>query len=199
MKRANNRGFTLIEVMMAMSVMTIGALGIMSMQQASTRGNMSARQMTVASQSTQLWLDRTRRDAVGWNQPNVAAIAGTSILSNLPAAGSSGWFTPAPTMPGESAGFDWFGNEVALAQGRYCTQLNLTWVISGQLVRVDARTWWHRRGNGDGDTSFADGTLFPNCGTGSEAAVTGELETSAAPRLHSVYASTLVRWRRVPN
>ncbi|MEM9073755.1 MAG: prepilin-type N-terminal cleavage/methylation domain-containing protein [Myxococcota bacterium] len=189
-------GFTLIEVMMGMSVMVVGALGIMAMQQAAMTGNMNARQVTTATQSTELWLERVRRDSLAWNTADAATgLGSTFYLRNAPLPGGpSVWFTPAGGLPGESSAFDYFGMEVPLAQGRYCTQMQLTWIDPGRLMRVDLRTWWHRRGDG---TATADATLFPNCGSGAEAAVTTELNASPS-RLHAVYASTLVRWQRLP-
>ncbi|WP_027363110.1 prepilin-type N-terminal cleavage/methylation domain-containing protein [Desulfospira joergensenii] len=45
----DNQGFTLIEALMAMLVLTIGILALNSMQVSSTRGNSSANNLTVAS------------------------------------------------------------------------------------------------------------------------------------------------------
>ncbi len=195
--RKNAQGFTLIEVMMAMAVMVIGALGILSMQQAATRGNMTARELSTASYANQVWLERVRRDALLWNGRNRTDVVGTTYLAGL-AAGDVAFFTPGIGPLGtESAAFDYFGNEVPLAQGVYCTQLALTWISAdGTLARVTARTWWHRRGDGAPDPNFADRRLFPNCGNGAEAAVTGEL-ASASPRIRQVQSSLLVRWNRL--
>lgn len=197
MRRARNeRGFTLIEVMMGLAVLTVGALGLMAMQQATIRGNMSARELTMATQATQLWVERIRRDALAWNSNDpVAGIANTTYLRNLPPAGAIDWFTPAAGPLGESPALDYLGREVPLAQGRYCTHLRMVWLVPGSVARVDVRTWWHKRGDG---TNAADDTLFPDCGSGAEPAVTSELEAAPAPRISAVYASTLVRWQRLP-
>ena len=190
------RGFTLIEVMMGLAVLTVGALGLMAMQQATIRGNMTARELTMATQATQLWVERIHRDALAWNASNaVTGLASTTYLSALPPAGGTDWFTPPPGPLGESPALDYFGREVPLAQGRYCTHLRMVWLDPGRLARVDVRTWWHKRGDG---TNVPDDTLFPNCGNGTEAAVTAELETALAPKISAVYASTLVRWQRLP-
>ncbi len=195
-KRKEQRGFTLIEVMMGLAVLTVGALGLMAMQQATIRGNMSARELSVATQATQQWIERIHRDALAWNVADaVAGVSGTTYLNQLPPTGGGPWFTPATGPLGESPALDYFGREVPLAQGRYCTHLRMTWLVPGQLARVDVRTWWHRRGDG---TAVADDLLFPNCGNGNEAAVTNELEAAPAPRISAVYASTLVRWQRLP-
>jgi len=46
---AGNNGFTLIEVVVALAVITIGILAVNAMQTASVRGNMTASQVTTAS------------------------------------------------------------------------------------------------------------------------------------------------------
>lgn len=198
MKRRSSEGFTLIEVMMAMAVMVIGALGILSMQQAATRGNMTARQLSTASYANQVWLERVRRDALMWNGRNRADTGTTTWLAGLAAGGDVDWFTPAVGPLGnESAGFDYFGNEVPVANATYCTHLALNWIsVDGTLARVTARTWWHRRGDGT-DPAFADRRLFPNCGQGAEPGVTAELADPTSPRLRAVTSSILVRWNRL--
>lgn len=190
-------GFTLIEVMMAMAVLVVGALGILSMQQAATRGNMTARQLSTASYANQVWLERLRRDALLWNGRNRTDVIGTTYLNGL-SAGDVAFFTPGVGPLGnESAAFDYFGNEVAPAAGVYCTHIALTWISNdGTLARATARTWWHRRGDGMVDTNFADRRIFPDCGNGAEAAVTGEL-ASASPRVRAVQSSVLLRWNRL--
>ena len=195
--RRRHEGFTLIEVMMAMAVLVVGALGILSMQQAATRGNMTARQLSTASYANQVWLERVRRDALLWNGRNRTDVIPTTYLAGL-AAGDVDFFTPGVGPLGnESAAFDYFGNEVPLAQGVFCTHIALNWIsVDGSLARVTARTWWHRRGDGTPDTTFADRSIFPNCGQGAEVGVTGEL-ASASPRIRSVQSSLLIRWNRL--
>ncbi len=204
--RATVQGFTLIEVMMALAVMTVGAVGLLSLQSATTRGNAEARAMTVANQVNQLWLERLRRDALRWTSPDPTALrsaAGPRFLRNapLPGGGWSGWFAPVDPAPEPgapvSAGFDYRGidtldpNEMA-----YCTHVNLRWVDPGQTLRADVRTFWHRRGHGT-DAAFSDLRLFRGCAVGAEDGVTAELD-SPAPRLHAVRGSVVLRWTRLP-
>ena len=111
--------------------------------------------------------------------------------------GPSGWFAPIADDPSvESYAFDWFGRDVDPANPgdiRYCTHINTRWVVVDQVARVDVRTFWYRRGDGAAGNTNQD--LFPGCGAnGGEAPVTAEL-AAASPRVHAVYASTLVRWR----
>ncbi len=189
-KKARTReGFTLVEVMMAIAVLTVGALGILSLQRAAINGNSNARQMTTATTVTRSWIERVRRDALGWQNNAMSGVRTTEYLVSLPEGpGTSGWVTPpVSALTGASPASDWYGNEVAtIADGRFCTNLQLTWVVPGELVRVDVRTWWPKRG------AFDD--RFAGCAVGREIAVTNELEAADVPSLHAVYASTTVRW-----
>ena len=189
--------FTLIEVMIAVGILTVGSVGILAMQQASTRGNLNARRMTTATSVSRIWVERVRRDALAWTSNVVGSpngIAATNYIQATPVAGESGWFAPNSPDPEESYGFDWFGADTNVASEiRYCTHINTRWIVANQVARVDVRTFWYRRG--DGAASETNQDLFPNCGAGgTEAAVGIELATPS-PRLHAIYASTLVRWR----
>lgn len=199
------QGFTLIEVMMAMAIMTVGALGIMAMGQAATRGNMEARQMTVATEVNRMWVERLRRDTLNWtnNQPGGGAgtVASTNYFAAVPPiAGAVGpWFAPvAPAGTGESFAFDWFGRDTTtVPQMTYCTHVRLSWVRVNDTVRAEARTFYRRRGAGV-DGVVADQRLFPNCAAaGGEALVTAELALSTS-RVKAVYATTLLRFQPLP-
>lgn len=182
-------GYTMVEVMMAMALLTAGAAGIFALQQAATTGNAEARQMTIATSVARTWLERMKRDALNWNTGgSVAAsgpLAGTRYLLNVPAVGTAPtWNTPTD-LADSRASFDHYGREVALGGDvRYCAQYRLEWVNAGQAIRADVRVWWHRRGRED--AAAAD--LYPNCGVGQEAVI------GADRRIHSVSASTVVRW-----
>jgi type IV pilus assembly protein PilV len=187
-------GYTLIEVMMAVAVLTAGAAGILALQSAATNGNAEAREMSIAINATRTWIERIKRDAVGWNTPSttasVALLSNTVYLRNVPAPGAAlVWSTPVPPV-GESYAFDHFGREVLAPMAappgtvKFCTQYRLAWVQAGRTIRADVRTWWPRRGVTAG-TVYADRA---NCGVGDEGSVTNDA------RVRVVGASTLVRW-----
>ena len=182
-------GYTMVEVMMAMALLTAGAAGIFALQQAATSGNLEARQMTVATSVARTWLERLKRDALSWNTGGDGAsalpLARTRYLRSVPAAGTApAWMTPA-AFADSRASFDHYGREVALGPDvRYCVQYRLEWVNVGQAMRADVRVWWHRRGR----AGAAAADLYANCGVGAEAAIGDDL------RIRSVSASTVVRW-----
>jgi len=179
----------MVEVMMAMALLTAGAAGIFALQQAATTGNAEARQMTIATTVARTWLERLKRDSLNWNVGSTTAapllLARTRYLLNVPPVGTApAWMTPA-VFPDSRASFDHYGREVAVgADARYCAQYRLQWVNAGQAIRADVRVWWHRRGR-DG---IAAGNLYPNCAAGAETTVGNDL------RVRTVSASTVVRW-----
>ncbi len=205
-RRNRREGFTLIEVMMAVAIMTVGAVGLLSLQAATVRGNADARQLTVATQVNQVWVERLRRDALRWTAPELAAVraaSGPRYLRNAPAPGGgwSGWFAPVDPAPvpsdPQSYGFDYQGLDTFDPnQMVYCTHVNLRWVDPGQTLRADVRTFWHKRGQAN-DAAFADRRLFAGCAVGAEGGVTAEL-ASPAPRIHAVQTSVVLRWTRLP-
>lgn len=203
-KRIGSRrqsGYTMIEVLMALAVMTSGAMGIFALQKASMRGNFEARQMTMATNIARTWLERMRRDALLWTVGGQGAAAAnlttTRYLSSTPATGGLGaWFTPIPPIGSlESYAFDHFGNDtlnglVNTTSPEYCVNTRSQWVFPGQVLRVDVRVWWNRLA--DTDVNITDRRAHLNCDVGNEANITGD------NRLRFVNASTLLRWNEMP-
>ncbi len=188
MVRRNRRegGFTLIEVMMALAILTVGAVGILSMQSASTRGNINGRRMSVGTQRSSVWIERLRRDALFWQ------IAGDPVgaapqSQYLPRVGGD-WFVPVSIDPLETAAANWTGQDLAGTQlPQYCTHVRLSWAIPNQSIRADVRTYWSKAHGREHEL------VTNGCALGTEASVSIDL-ASAAPDLSAVYSSTLLRW-----
>lgn len=187
-------GYTLIEVMMAIGVLTAGSVGVMALQQAATRGNLEAREMTTGTQVASVWVERLRRDALHWTVPSASAnpllLARTSYLRQVPTAGTAPlWFVPTPPATStDSASFDFYGVDTNTAgQRRYCTNVRLEWLYPGRVMRADVRVWWMRRQSGTGtDPGRA---LLADCATGTDPnSLTGNYG------LRMVYLSTVIRY-----
>ncbi|GAB4204172.1 MAG: hypothetical protein OHK0013_18900 [Sandaracinaceae bacterium] len=187
-RRSRRVGYTLVEVMLAVAVLAVGATAILGLQEAAIRGNQEANEHAVATRIAEMWLDRFRIDALSWTQggsgvmPSPAMFAQTQFMRAMPAAGSTGFFFPAPATPGTftpAAALSFQGNPNG-APGSptpiYCTQANLSWVYPGTAIRVDVRVYWPRR-------SWMAGA--------------NRLECPAAPAIdqyHMVSAATVLRW-----
>ncbi len=183
--RSTRAGYTLIEVMMAVAIMTVGSVGILSLHQATTNGNRGAREMSTATDLVRLYLERSRRDALLWTA--AGNVTNTELLVNVPTstAVTGDWFIPAPTI-GDSH-FDYAGrDEGTLANQYFCTNMRASWIIGQEAIRVDTRVWWHRTASNTNRTAY-------NCAS-NPTAITTEL-AAAAPRIRSVAGSTVVRWQ----
>lgn len=165
-------GYSLVEVMMALAVLTAGSLGVMSLQRASLHSNFEARQLSTATTIARLWAERLKRDARVWNEPATSPselplrVQRTSYLQHLVGdlqpetveTLSGGWQSPlGPTaLPfaginqGESAAFDHYGNEVAPDSDavRFCAQVRLQSITAGHTMRAELRVYWARLGEG---------------------------------------------------
>jgi type IV pilus assembly protein PilV len=161
--RRRQRGFTLIEVMMALTILTIGILGIISMQKSAVVTNNDAQQFTVATQIARTWIDRLNRDATRWNHPSVqqtaSDLASDTIWLNAVDVASLNypkWFQPAAmnwvSGLAESPAFDRNGNDIASTNGTallndtvYCTHVRLRWVYPAELIRAEVRVFWRKK------------------------------------------------------
>jgi prepilin-type N-terminal cleavage/methylation domain-containing protein len=65
-RRLAARGYTMIEILVSMTLLAIGAAGVMAMQKAAVQGHQDARQMDVANAIAREWMERLRRDAMMW-------------------------------------------------------------------------------------------------------------------------------------
>jgi len=203
MSRLNQRnqpGFTLVEVMIAIGIMTVGSLGILSMHHAVSGANRSAQEMSTAVAITERWVERIERDSLAWSAQglNTSVLTGTDYLSPLAGTVSStGWFTPSPST-GESFAFNYFGEDTNTAgEIKYCTNLRLNWLRQGSSARVDIRTFWYRAGYVAGNAThpnWVDGGDFR--GAACDAATADGWGLGAAPNVDVVVASTVVTWLR---
>lgn len=197
--RANRTGFTLVEVMIAIGIMTVGSLGILSMHQAVSGANRAAHEMNTAIAITERWVERVERDSLLWSEQgiNSASLASTAYLSQLAGQVSdTDWFTPSPADTDESYAFDFFGRDTT-SDIKYCVNLQLSWIRQGSSARVDIRTFWFREGYLSGSATHPDwvaGSDFR--GAGCDAATATGWDLDAAPNVDVVFASTVVTWLR---
>ncbi len=89
------RGFTLVEVMIAMVVLLVGMIGVMSMQYFSVRGNAASRELRIATNLSQQALENLKLTPYASLQSmtNQPAPAGVAITGNVQFS-SSWWVVP---------------------------------------------------------------------------------------------------------
>jgi type IV pilus assembly protein PilV len=191
--RAQQRGYTAVEVMMSMTLLLVGATGVMAMQRAAVQGNTDAREMDVASSIARLWLERVERDATLWTPSTVAVVPPANLLNALVINENitGNWFRPQVRLvPAnaqndiESPAFDILGqdlDDVTSPGVRYCVNLRFTPLTADQtLLRAEVRVFWPR------NLTVAPDPTFCN------QAPAQALDTDVT-KYHFVYAATAVR------
>lgn len=150
--RRARAGYTLIEVMMAIAIITASAVALVGMQEIVVRGNMDARQTTTATTIVRTTIELLRLDALNWNQSY--ATAGTvawgtnsrGFLRDAPTAATAAptpWAAFGTQISAPEHAYDYQGN-VANGNEFYCVETRYAWVYPGQALRADVRVWWVR-------------------------------------------------------
>lgn len=151
------RGYTAVELLMAISIFAIGVSGIIAMQKVTVGANKHARDLSIATHIAQAWLEQLSADAAAWNHPSsqntVSDLADTTWLKGV---ANNQWFRPAYDGTRVfGAGFDALGNPVSDANpgdAVFCAHIRLSWLYpeaSGNgLIRTEVRVFWLRDGQG---------------------------------------------------
>ncbi len=150
-RHARVRGYTAIEVLIAMTVMAIGAAAVISMQRASVQGNLDARKADIANSIARTWVERLEHDAMQWTHPgpdfpNDNNIAVAQIL-NAGVGNLNAWFAPDQYLAtGLSSGFDILGRDLPqTAAALFCVNVRMNWLTDAKdLIRADVRVLWAR-------------------------------------------------------
>jgi type IV pilus modification protein PilV len=202
--RRRAAGFTLVEVMVSLGVMTIGAMSIIALQQQTTRANVRAREITTATQIAQNVLERLKLEALAWNA--VTGAPATDLQrapSLLTIVGSTaGSFMGLPPRTASLAGntrplsnaYDYYGfdvdltnaNAATLATVHFCAGYRLGWIYSNfRAMRADVRVFWARDGSGRTITTDFAGCVDSNAPLNPNGAL--------YDAYHIVYLSTVIR------
>ena len=195
-RRSLLRGYTVVELMMALSVFTGGVVGIIGMQRSVVAANRHARNLTVANGIAQAWLDQLSVDASYWN----ANLGQTIWLQSVNAPGVNGaWQLPAPSLAAArnfGPTFNLFGAPDAAATD-YCVHIRLTLLYDPSAgarpgsgsIRTDVRVFWAR----DGGARVAG-----DCTNGGAATVT-QVGNDLTDNYFFVYQTGAVSQHQDPN
>jgi Tfp pilus assembly protein PilV len=174
-RRARTRGYTVVELMMALAVFTTGVTGVIAMQRTVIASNRHSRAITTANGIAQAWLDQLAVDSTVWQ----ADLSQTVWLQSINVAGMNGaWQLPAQSavaVRNFGPNFNLFGAPTP-GSTDYCVHIRLTWLTPDQnnggtpgagSIRTDVRVFWLRDGGTrvqDDCTSVSPGTVA-NVGT----------------------------------
>jgi len=159
MKR-RTRGYTAVELMMALGLFAVGVSGIIAMQKLTIVSNQHAKNLAIATHIAQAWLDQLSADSTLWTE--TAGINATRWVVNANGSTDGVWQLPTWDAGRDfGAAFDALGAPVqAAANARFCTHVRLTTLfaetgglVGGRqtlanngLARAEVRVFWLRDG-----------------------------------------------------
>lgn len=193
--RASARGYTMVEVMMALAVLAIGVTGVISMERVTIMANQHAKNLAMATHIAEAWQEALATDAIAWNHPSelqpAPDIATDTVWLNQVGGANSPWFLPVFDANRDfGPAFDALGNVTNTpAEAAFCTHLRLRWlypdngaVRGNGLIRAEVRVFWLR----DGQEPIDGNGL---CSPASNANNVGR----AYNRYHFVYKTSAIR------
>ncbi|NUQ74336.1 MAG: prepilin-type N-terminal cleavage/methylation domain-containing protein [Polyangiaceae bacterium] len=165
------RGYTLVEVAVALAVLAVGAAGIIAVQKATGIGNVHARNIATANRIAAKWAERLQGDSLQWNEINGYANSHWLSQTTLPPAN---WIIPAEVVNRASPDADVLGADIYPgdpAASAFCTHLRLL-ALPGSAahlttppeppmvpaVRAEIRVFWRKSGD-PADCTTAPATI----------------------------------------
>lgn len=199
------RGYTIVELMMAIAVFAIGVSGIIALQKVTIESNRHAKNLAVATHIGQSWVDALQADAATWNLPSQLNPGAPSDLNQTvwlqEVDNTAAWFQPdwEPTRL-MGPGFDALGNPTNDPDEQvFCSHLRLSWlnpddqgVVGNGLIRVEVRVFWLRERQTSTGGNLSDN---PFCSPQDDAVAIGQSEAAGgrAERFHFVHQVTAIR------
>jgi Tfp pilus assembly protein PilV len=144
---------------MALTLLGVGAAGVIGMQRGTVHGYLEARNMDVATGIARRWMERLQADAAGWTttredrNPTLTGACFLSTNSDCNTGGTenfdTGWFAPVRTASASGiryrAGANQFGKDVdSEADIRFCSQMQLS-RQTDTLVQARVRVFWPKQ------------------------------------------------------
>ncbi len=156
---APSRGYTVMEVMMSLAILGVGASGVVAVQKATLLANTSAKNLATANFIAESWMERLRVDALQWNEPAGVPDLASDTQWLRTATNNPLWVTPATVLPLGAAdtdvnGADKFPTDPGppFSASAFCTHLRLTQFDPAtlpayrKLIRAEVRVIWARAG-----------------------------------------------------
>ncbi len=178
-----SRGYTVVELMMALTILAIGVSGIIAMEKVTVAANQHAKSLAIATRIAQAWQEQLAADAAQWNHPSqnqpARDLDSDTTWLKLVDSNPGEWIRPQWSAAREfGAAFDALGNPISesggggsggasasLSQAVFCTNIRLDWLYpdtaGNGLIRAEVRVFWVREGMG----GTVDGKGVCNAGT----------------------------------
>lgn len=152
-------GFTILEVLVGVLVMSIGFIGIFGMQSVAIQTNRAAYDRRMATELADTTLERLKRDALMWNVVG-GWPSGTWLERGMSTPDS---WTPPPNEGDVAPSFNDLGlanvagaapegREVFVERNsKFCVAYRAAWVWNPDMVRIEVRVFWPRTTAGEAE------------------------------------------------
>ncbi|MCA9618409.1 MAG: prepilin-type N-terminal cleavage/methylation domain-containing protein [Myxococcales bacterium] len=205
-RAARRLGYTVVEVMMALSVLSIGATGVIAMQKTALLGNMRARNLATATAIASAWIERLRVDGLRWTFDPLTGVdtltTATTYLNVVggdypTVAGAEGQWRRPIDNPGDTAltlttaDADVRGMDIAAGTPPgFCTNIRLTQILPN-MIRAEVRVFWLRQ---QAANASMGGTFngLPLCDTSQSYIDAVTTDPTARQRYHFVFMTSTV-------
>ena len=152
------RGYTIVELLMSLSVLAIGVSGVIAMQRVTLETNRYAKDLAIATRIAEAWTDQLTTDGSLWtvNAAGASTLPNTTWL-NAATLGTTGtWALPAYSAPlGFGPAFGALGQPLDPAGhpelAQFCAHIRLAYLHSDTLptvgngvIRAQVRVFWRR-------------------------------------------------------
>ena len=95
-RRSALRAYTIVELVMSLSVLAIGVSGVIAMQRVTVSANRHAKNLMLATRIAEAWADQLTADATLWTYQNgLSTLSRTAWLQKANTAGIVDWYVPA--------------------------------------------------------------------------------------------------------
>lgn len=150
--RRSQRGYTLVELMMALALFAVAVIGIIALQKIVIVSNAHAKNVAMAQRIAQAWAGQLEMDATEWGRNGF----GSGWLND-----ANVWQRPAYIAGRQFGGaFDALGNPLKdneLSRAAFCSHVRMAWLFPASMgtagngmLRAEIRVFWLK----DGETAL---------------------------------------------
>jgi hypothetical protein len=145
-RRLASAGYTAVEVLMSLAVLSVGVVGIIATEKVTLAANQHAKNLAIATHIAQSWIGMLNAEATLWGSTPLSATRQPWLKQGQD---NVSWFRPnAVDELGFGPAFDALGNATSTDAASFCVDLRvapLTSVnIGGGMVRAEVRVMWLR-------------------------------------------------------
>jgi hypothetical protein len=145
-RRRGSAGYTAVEVLMSLAVLSVGVIGIIATEKVTLAANQHSKNLAIATHIAQSWIGMLNAEATLWGSTPLSDTRQPWLSQGQDTAT---WFRPDPVDElGFGPAFDALGNATSEDSASFCVDLRIsplnTSTLGGGMVRAEVRVMWLR-------------------------------------------------------